>query len=67
VSRDFRNEREEVSREASRPSHSSFCVWNRSSQRRSCESVMEKRSQSFSTVEKRRKYSARTRRIKNRP
>ena len=37
------------------------------SQRRSWERVMEKRSQSLSTVEGRRKYSARTRRMKNRP
>lgn len=39
----------------------------RSSQRCSWERVMEKRSQSLSTVEMRRKYSERTRRIKNRP
>ena len=67
MSRAFRKERLEASMEERAPSHSSFCVWKRSSQRRSWERVMEKRSQSLSTVERRRKYSARTRRRKNRP
>ncbi len=52
--------------EESTPSHSSFCVLKSFSQQCSWESEMEKRSQSASTVERCKKYSARTRRRKNR-
>ena len=67
MSKDFKKERADVSMEERAPSHSSFCIRKSCSHRRSWERVMEKRSQSLSTVDRRRKYSARTRRRKNRP
>ena len=67
MARFLRKERPDVSMEESVPSHSSFCTRNSFSHRCSWERVIEKRSQSLSTVDRRRKYPARTRRMKNRP
>ena len=67
MDRAFRKERADISTEERMPSHSTFCTRKRSSHRRSWEREMEKRSQSLSTVDRCRKYSARTRRRKNRP